>query len=402
MKITQSDLQAMYPVSDHALANVEHTLSALPARKEKIIVKRKLSTAILIAAVLTLLMAGALAAAIHWDVMQFLYGKPVGSVEPLMEDIAASATDGRVTVSIGSVVHDGRALAIDWTIQSHQPDKPLHLEIERMTIGGKRVWPSTYSSLNCDWLRPGEEIRHGGDMLMLPEEFFDTYPLQVEMTVGVYEPLKPVAIEEVDNAVRKQELEGQGYFVAMPEAGTRNLIGGEKMLCWHEMTGIPKEQWDQYDRREMKLSFTLEKSNAYVLRPLPYDFERNFKDFTLEAKEVVMSPLGFYVTVRLYPEENSRDAAFMLSNRNAFVLETKDRQRLPFIPVREKKFLPVSGVWKAGEDEGKNQWYNQLSLCYVGYDAEQLPDQILLVHQCLTEQGYVDAETPMPIDLTAK
>lgn len=402
MKITQKDLQAMYPVSDHALANVERTLSALPEGKEKIIVKKKLSTAALLAAVLTLLLAGAVAAAIHWDVMQFLYGKPVGAVEPLMEAVEASATDGRVTVSIGSVVHDGRALAIDWTIESHQPDKPLHLEIERMTIGGKRVWPSFYSSLNCDWLRPGETIRHGGDMLMLPEEFFDTYPLEVEMTVAVYEPLKPVVIEEVYDAVRKQELEEQGYFAAMPEAGTRNLMGGEKMLCWHEMTGIPQDQWEQYDRRELKLSFMLEESNAYVLRSLSYDFEQDFKDFTLEAKEVVMSPLGFYVTVKLYPEENSRDAAYMLSNRNAFVLETEDRQRLPFIPVKEKKFLSVSGEWKAGEDEGKNQWYNQLSLCYVGYDAEQLPEKILLVHQRLTEQGYVDAETPMPIDLTAR
>ena len=170
MKITKNNLQALYPVSEHALQHMEHTLSALPEGKEKIVVKKKLSTAALLAAVLTLLLAGAVAAAIHWDVMQFLYGKPVGAVEPLMEEVKTSATDGRVTVKIGSVAHDGRALAIDWTIESHQPEKPVHLEIACMTIGGKRVWPSAYSSLNCDWLRPGETIRYGGDMLMLPED----------------------------------------------------------------------------------------------------------------------------------------------------------------------------------------------------------------------------------------
>jgi len=401
MKITQSDLKALYPVSDHALANVEHTLSALPEGKEKIVVKKKLSYAAVLAAVLTLLMVGAVAAAIHWDVMQFLYGKPVGSVEPLMEAVTASATDGRVTVSIGSVVHDGRALAIDWTIQSHQPDKPLHLEIERMTIGGKRVWPSVYSSLNCDWLRPGEEIRYGGDMLMLPEEFFDTYPLQVEMTVGVYEPLKPVVIEDVYDPERKKELEEQGFFAAMPEEGTRNLIGGQKMLCWHQMTGIPQDQWDQYDRREMKLSFTLEESNACALVPLETEATWDRGDFAVVVHEAVISPMGIYVTVDSYPEENTEDAAHEITNRNAFLIGDPETGRLP-VTKPQKNNPGYSNSFTSYHQDENGLWYGRCRIWHVGYDKELLPETIALIHQRIDALGYGFGNYTLPMTIPAK
>ncbi|MEG0638703.1 MAG: hypothetical protein RR824_01610, partial [Clostridia bacterium] len=103
------------------------------ARSEKAKQKNtKRSFGLILAIVLTLALAGAVAAVIHWNVMEFVFGAEKPEATFLVKNIEAQTSDGQVTLTVNSILCDGEMLALDWTVCNAKPASPVFLQLERL------------------------------------------------------------------------------------------------------------------------------------------------------------------------------------------------------------------------------------------------------------------------------
>ena len=192
-RITQENLQAMYPPMPEDFA--ARALSGLHHGEEGIRVKRKISAAFVLAAVLTLLAVGAFATAANWNVLTFLYGEEKPQMDTMLAQVTQTGSAGGVTLEISTAVTDGRSIAFDWTLNVEDDALPVYLQVDDVKVAGTEdIWLDPLGGLNRVWLTPDETIRRNGELIYLDARWMPGEEIAVELTLGIYKPLREVVI----------------------------------------------------------------------------------------------------------------------------------------------------------------------------------------------------------------
>lgn len=269
------------------------------ARGEKRM-KKKLSLGLVMTIVLVLLAVGAVAAAINWNVMDFLFGENQPQVGFLVKDLEAQTSDGQVTLNVNSALCDGEMLAMDWTVSNTKPDKPVYLQIDRFYANDVRLWSDGTDSFDCQWL-PGwssDGTMQDGESIMLPDEITGDR-LSVELLVGVYRPIKPVYLMETYNEQEAKEKLNEGYHIiaqgdgfVLPDPDTGGL-----MHCFGLITG---DALADYERTELTITFELDmKAAREACVALDTQPSYEFDGLTARYTKASLTPVGLYLTLEL-------------------------------------------------------------------------------------------------------
>lgn len=324
--------------------------------------KKKLSASLALALGLILITFSALAAAMDWNVMDFLFNDRQHAAKSLKQGVNARATDGQVTLNIDSALTDGNILAMDWSIVNEKKDVPVFVMVDAFAINGIPVWTDGVDSFDNQWL-PGWCSEDGsmrdGEIIAVPEAARDADALEVTMTVGVYHALQPLYLQEVYDPVQGAEKIAEGYLVVPEGEGWLELDPDEaEGVAW--VVGGIKYMEEKFTRTELSLSFVLDqRAGRASVRQLKTAESYENALFTARYTQAFVSPLG--LTLNMDILGNDLEYSFELTDGAGSILDAP---------------------WPSGEmtieTAADGTVYKHLTRTWYGLTEDQLPDVISL------------------------
>ncbi|MBE5803749.1 MAG: hypothetical protein E7316_04470 [Clostridiales bacterium] len=314
-RVTRETLQAMYPPMPEDFA--ARALSGLPRGEEKIIVKRKVSAALVLAAMLVLLAVGSVAAALNWDAILFLYGKEEPQLSDLMSPVNRKGEAGGVSLEITSAVTDGRALAFDWTLQVDETVLPVYLQVDEIRMNEwEQFFLDTVAGLNRVWIGPDEKTVHSGELLQLPEPVQAGENIHVELTLGIYKPKREVTLFfSPRDQQEAQALRSQGVWAVAPVNEVPSMRrAGELSPLWRYDTLSEKEKAD-YDRSEITLVFDVMVTETDAQELVPDQDAYEMPGATFRVVQAYRTPLSLCARIDLVIEGVETEAEAMRQSR---------------------------------------------------------------------------------------
>lgn len=386
-KITQENLRAMYAPMPEAYA--EGVLASLFQQKEEKPVKRKISVAFVMAAVLTLLVVGGVAAAVNWNVLTFLYGEEQPQMEPMLAQVAQTGSAGGVTLEISTAMTDGRSIAFDWMLNVEDDALPVYLQTEDVKVAGtENLW---LDGLNRVWLTPEETTRRGGELIWLENRWMPGEEIAVELTLGVYKPLREVVIfTSTEDRAKAEELAAQGVWTVVPETEMRSSRQQNQMCPLWRYDELSEAELANYERREIKLSFTVTvpevaweqlatDKEAYEVAP----------GVSFRVTEAYRTPLNIWATIDIAVEgEENQLGAMEKWNKLFFELQNAEGRH-----ISQLQEITL-GIGIVTDFEENGVYHRKYSICTGAYDAEEFAEEDDLYLVCYTgketeREGYL-------------
>lgn len=297
-RITQENLQAMYAPMPEGFA--VHALSGLHHGEEKTRVKRKLSVGFVLAAVLTLLAVGGVAAAANWNVLTFLYGEEKPQMDTMLAQVAQTGSADGVTLEINTAMTDGRSIAFDWTLTVEDNALPVYLQVDEVKVAGTEdIWLDPLGGLNRVWLTSGETTRRNGELIYLEERWMPGEEIAVELTLGVYKPLREVVVfTSTADQAKAEELAAQGVWTVVPKAEMISPRQQNQVQPLWRYEGLTESELADYERSEIKLSFTVTVPEV-AWEQLATDKEAYeiASGISFRVTEAYRTPLNIYATI---------------------------------------------------------------------------------------------------------
>lgn len=375
-KLTRDALRALYPAPS---ADFETRVSAAFARlraqqgKEENRMKKKLCAGLILTALLTAAAFGALAAALDWNVLDFLFPGLAPDAGPrdaaaLVQPVDASGGDGRVALRISGALTDGEVAAFDWRIENTRPEEPVFVAVEDFTGNGERLFTDGTDGFDRQWL-PGvfseDGAMLGGELVELPASVRGADALDVALTVAVYRPLVPVWDLGMDCDPNALDL--------APVA--QRLAEGGIVTCWDNgfavpdaargavfvFGSLPDELAERFARTAFTLSFTLDLSAGRAgVRALRPQADYGGDPFPVRYTKASVSPLGLALEMDILamPEES-------------FALTLTDGEGVPL-----EAPWPVGEITTESAEDGSR--YRHARFAWYGLTEEHLPDIISL------------------------
>lgn len=366
-KITQENLRAMYAPMPEAYA--EGVLASLFQQKEEKPVKRKISVAFVMAAVLTLLVVGGVAAAVNWNVLTFLYGEEQPQMEPMLAQVAQTGSAGGVTLEISTAMTDGRSIAFDWMLNVEDDALPVYLQTEDVKVAGtENLWLDPLDGLNRVWLTPEETTRRGGELIWLENRWMPGEEIAVELTLGVYKPLGEVVIfTSTEDRAKAEELAAQGVWTVVPETEMLSSRQQNQMCPLWRYDKLSEEELANYERSEIKLSFTVTvpevaweqlatDKEAYEVAP----------GVSFRVTEAYRTPLNIWATIDIAVEgEENQLGAMEKWNKLFFELQNAEGRH-----ISQLQEITL-GIGIVTDFEENGVYHRKYSICTGAYDAEE-------------------------------
>lgn len=381
--INRKQLQALYPPMPEATGlKLESCLSGLPAAEERIIVKRKFSAAVVLAAVLTLLAVGGLAAALNWDALTYLYGEEQPRLTALSSPVNQKAQAGGVTLEITSAVTDGHALAFDWTMTRPDAAAPLYLQVDALSVAGQdNVWIDTLAGLNRTWLPAEAVTRRSGELLVLDESVPVGESIRVELTVGVYAPRREVVLlPSPEDQAEARALRDAGVWAVAPvgEAPSQRTGGMAPLWRYHSLTQAEKAD---YDRTELCFAFEVPVTEVATQRLAPGAAEYSLPDGSFRITDAFRTPLTVSATVDIAVDGATSEFE---ARRKAqyYFFDFTDAQGDYLRGQEVTSFMPADECYCAD-----GVWHVVRRVSRAAYDEEALPDGPCLIY----DQGHETA-----------
>ena len=388
-KITQESLRAMYTPMPETYA--EGVLASLFQQKEGKPVKRKISVAFVMAAVMTLLVAGGMAAAVNWNVLTFLYGEEQPTMEPMLAQVTQTGSAGGVTLEISTAMTDGRSIAFDWTLTVEDDALPVYLQTEDVKVAGtENLWLDPLGGLNRVWLTPEETTRRGGELIWLENRWMPGEEIAVELTLGVYKPLGEVMIftSPADRA-KADELAAQGVWTVVPETEMFSSRQQNQICPLWRYDKLSEAELADYERSKIKLSFTVTvpevaweqlatDKEAYEIAP----------GVSFCVTEAYRTPLNIWATIDIAVagEENQLGA---MEKWNKLFFELQNAEGRHISQLQEITL----GIGIVTDFEENGVYHRKYSICTGAYDAAEFAedDGLYLVRYMRKEtdrEGY--------------
>lgn len=372
-KLTKETLRALYPApSQDFAARTSAMLRSLPRQSTQTRGRKKLALGLALAAALTLSAIGALAAALDWNVMDFLFSGRMPGDAPenpetaaLVQAVNAAAGDGRVTLRVTGALTDGEVIAFDWRIENEQPGEPVFVAVESFTGNGERLATDGADGFDCQWL-PGAYSEggamQGGELIGLPPSVQGADALDVAMTVAVYRPLVPVwdlgpdcDPGSLDPAPILEHLAAGGVVTGMGDGFA--VPDGAQGVCF-VVRGVPDELRDRFERTAFTLTFSLDlQAGRARVRDLQPMGDMSSARYTKAS----VSPLGLKLEMDL----------FDFDPHLAFDLVLTDEDG-----------APLDAPWPEGEITTETaqdgSLYHHARFAWYGLTEDALPDVISL------------------------
>ncbi|MBQ8555436.1 MAG: DUF4179 domain-containing protein [Clostridia bacterium] len=379
-RITQRDLQQMYePMPEHFAARMDCLLSGLPEGEETIVVKRKLSVAMVLAMVLLLVSVGAAAAVLNWNAILALYGQEKPELESLLVPVNQSAEAGGVTLEVTSALTDGRTLVLDWTLRANEDVLPVHIQAEELITNGQSHWIQS-NGLQVLWLQPEETLHQSCEIFQLEQPVQAGEKIRVELTLRVARPKQeviiltdPVDASAADLHAEAARLREQGIWAVAPQClvfayrfDDNNVLSGWNgttsglIPAWNTLEGdnLPADGFD-YDRLTLSFDVTVPVCTEQLLYPAQRALP--LTGCSLEIIEAVRTPLGVYTTVELVCENPvGEDEMPVLRQLNSYATHLQLGQGEPTVDFWNFTEIPL---WK--DDEG--YLHRQVRANMIGY-----------------------------------
>lgn len=297
---------------------------ALNGPKEEFVMKRKISIG-LIAALIVLAIAGGVAMAAHYGVLDFLSWTDEDGRQHVNESLQGAVQqlgeiyDGeqmRMEVTDALYDKEGGVFTIAWTIANKAPQEQAYILCEGIRFDGETAFPRSYSYMSEFFLR--EEPMEGGVTGELPENG----GTNVEMTFCVLQPQGEIVEVQMENdepfddyCKRLDALISQGKI---PVEGD-GMIALYKDLFQYdeEMDGL--QELSPYVRPlvgsglfsledRFTLSFTLnEDTMAGMLKTYVDDGPYEFDGYTLRVRRAEISPMAARFEVEYITDEKPAD-----------------------------------------------------------------------------------------------
>ena len=368
-RLTREDLMNLYPAPSEAFTRrTAEMLRRLPERRRESPLRGKLLVSIALALALMLTAFGALAAALDWNVMDFLFGGRELAAQALVQDVSACSTDGQVILRVNTAMTDGTHFAMDWTIQNERPDEPVYLKLEAYTANGAALCPDGNDSFDDSWL-PGPYgeagVKRGGEILDLPEAVRSADTLDMVLTVGIYHPKQPVAFMDRYDPERIAEKMAAGYLVA-PE-GEGLALMEDSVMIWAAGLGQAALA-EHFTRTEVTAAFTLNLRSARdSVKPLAAEERYRSGRLTVSHVRATVSLMGLSVEMDI--EGADMEDQFLLTDDRGNVLEDSPG---------------AYGFMEPRKTADGSEVYH-LSYTWYGMIEDKLPDVISLT--CFPEEG---------------
>lgn len=376
-RITQNDLRAMYaPMPQSVETELRGALSALSAA-EKGQTKRKLSVSFALAAVLVLLIAGGVAACVHWDAIRFLYGREKPEMQGMVNNVEQIAQADGVTLHITDVATDGYSFAMAWEMETQEEKLPIYVQMEELTINGQQHYAAIGEGLSCFWLTPEEIFRRGGDLIPLQEAGRVGNTLHVEMTLGLYRPVEEVVFLPAEQYAQAKQLNEQGVWAAAPVSvyPTRQVDdSGNTVYCdlWlREPDAVQGST--RFVSSMIHLAFDVPVTgNGAKHRKLSPEITGIQKiDHEVRVQEVVQTDLGIYAVLDIVWNSNTISPEEAETRYAAYWTE-------PFTETVTGWELHDAGTLRAEED---GRFHHRRLVSVVGYQRQVLDElPYLLLH----------------------
>lgn len=388
-KITQENLRAMYAPMPEAYA--EGVLASLFQRKEEKPVKRKISVAFVLAAVLTLLAVGGVAAAVNWNVLTFLYGEVQPTMEPMLAQVAQKGSAGGVTLEISTAMTDGRSIAFDWTLNVEDDALPVYLQTEDVKVAGtENLWLDPLGGLNRVWLTSDETTRRGGELIWLENRWMPGEEIAVELTLGVYKPLGEVVIfTSTADRAKAEELAAQGVWTVVPETEMISPRQQNQMCPLWRYDKLSEAEKANYERSEIKLSFTVTVPEvAWEQLATDEEVYEVAPGVSFRVTEAYRTPLNIWATIDIaVAGEENQLGAMEKWNKLFFELQKAEGRH-----VSQLQAITL-GIDITTYFEENGVYHQKFTICTGAYDAAEFAedDGLYLVRYMRKEadrEGY--------------
>ncbi len=273
---------AFTPVPDRVHQSVLHALGEIKAKRPA---RRRLSVILAVTLPTLLLLTAAAVATNQWGVLDYLFGGIQNADEKTLEKVWAvgeSKTALGVTVTMDSILLDGKRIAAGWVFENSRPGEPAYIVTDAPTAGGKHIiidsndgvaytWlPDPYKShIHPDSTAKGGftgEIRGG-----LPEGPFD-----IILRISVFRPVQPIIVlreedytnkfGQVDYSLTKPvvwEMSRKGYLVVNEYGDVQLTLPQWEKTGEVFVGGLPDEieAMGKFEREDMELVIHMEDVN---------------------------------------------------------------------------------------------------------------------------------------------
>ena len=362
--MTEMNWEQAYP---SVPASVHHRLEKALEEKKHMRTGKALKpvAALVLAVLLTLALSGAAFAATRLGILDYLVGGENNATEALknsVQPIIASVEADGMRVELNGAIFDGNRLALSFTEENLSPDDPAWITLDQVTLEGE--WVPEQFGASGHWLPFIRIDPEDSDEFTYSDGFFSgdlgkeyTGQLQGEAIFIVSRPTGPLAgvdpamwydydtaIEDPEiradyirrrDAIRASNVEIADTAHLIPEQWylhgytvvdiDGNLVMEEHMeympeefgahSMYHNATMYPTQM---KDTAVIKVPFTIDADAAKAYRKVGTMEDAELTDCTVHLEKCVLSPLSTMIEIRLYPRENTREAADALVNRYGY------------------------------------------------------------------------------------
>ena len=392
------------------------------------------AAAIALALLLTLLLGGAAYAATRLGILDYLVGGEGSAPDELknsVQPVLASAEGDGMRVELNGAVFDGSRLALSFTEENLNPHSPAFITLDQVLLEGEWI-PQNFGG-GGHWMpfirldtenadhNPYSEGFLSGDLKkeytgqIQGEAIFivsrPTGPLVVVDPVMWYDYGAAIADDEIRaDFVRRRDMIRasnveiadiahlnpeewyvNGYTVVNADG---NLLMEEHMEYMPEEFGaIPMDHnavmypTQMHDTAVIRLPFTIDADAAKAYRREGKMEDVSLSDCTVHLEKCVMTPLSTLLEIRLYPLENTRQAADKLLERYGYPALLNEQGNLI-------EFLSMEGegaCYAHSDQEGK--FFSAIEYAWGG--AKDMPDAIRFSFDS-DEFPYQKPEAPDP------
>lgn len=395
------------------------------------------ATVLVIALLLMLLLGGAAYAASQSGILRYLLGgadAPDG-LKSIVQPAEYTAAEDHIRVELTGLVFNGERLALAFSVENQKPDDLAMVTLDAVYLEGDWMGME-FGSFDSQWVPDVFRIdvagadRNpviGGCVTSAAEKEY-TGILHGEAVFTVQRPEGPVVVcdpwmwydydrvfsggedgdtkSRTEYSFRREQIQNAGLTVAHPfrmDARSWYLEGytvvdadGEMLMLWDEASHpmLPEEfgghlachQTTLYPTQmkqtaELRIPFTLDADAAKQNR-VDVQAEFALPDCRVKVEKCVLTPLSTLIELRLYPTQNTQEAALALAERYGYPALLDEKGGLI-------EFLDMEGggSWNGISQDEDGQSYTVLEYSWGGmkeiprelhfaFDRDEFPYQL--------------------------
>lgn len=283
---------------------------------------RRLSSGLVLAIVLMLLLTGVAIAALNWGSLDFMrYTTPEGfegtneEAFDLLQPVGQTFRGDAMEVTIVDALYDGRSLIMGWTVKNTHPTEPLFL-LHQPWLNGQFDGAGHAKDDSDLFIQPGETITSGRNISLSQSDNMDAETCEVLMDFALLRPTGPlverVHVDASGNITELSETEVEEHLQAgdvVVDNGRHPVIGSR----WPDVYDTNVELYEKSGlftlEDTLQCRFTVTKNvEKRVGIPMGGRTEANMGLFTVRLLSAEITPLTATIATEIiYPDKGVAD-----------------------------------------------------------------------------------------------